>query len=182
MTTTQASPGPPAGPSTGRTTSVGELLFAGGVVALGVFALLRAGTINEPISAGSLGPRTLPYLVGGALVVSGLAVVVTVLRGDRGQAEESEDVADDDHTDWVTVGMLVALLVVHVFLIVPAGWPVAATVLFAGSAVVLGARPWWRAALIGLVLALVLQVAFAGGLGVSLPAGPLLEGVSFLDG
>ena len=35
---------------------------------------------------------------------------------------------------------------------------------------------------IGLLLALVLQAAFAGGLGVSLPAGPLLEGVSFLGG
>jgi putative tricarboxylic transport membrane protein len=182
MSTTQSSPGPPVRTSTGRTTTVGELLFAGGVVALGVFALLRAGAINEPISAGSLGPRTLPYLVGGALVVSGLTVLVAVLRGHHGQAEDGEDVADDGHTDWVTVGMLVALLVVHVFLIVPAGWPVAATVLFAASAVVLGARPWWRATLLGLVLALVLQVAFAGGLGVSLPAGPLLEGVPFLDG
>lgn len=161
---------------------VGELLFAGGVAALGVFSLVRAGAINEPLTAGSMGPRTLPYLVGGALLLAGLAVVIAVLRGDRGHAEEGEDVADVDHTDWVTVGLLVALLVVHIFLIVPAGWPVAATVLFAGSAVVLGARPWWRAVLVGLALALVLQVAFAGGLGVSLPAGPLFEGVPFIDG
>jgi putative tricarboxylic transport membrane protein len=175
-------PGPPVVAPTGRTTPVGELGFAGGVVALGVFALVRAGSINEPLTAGFMGPRTLPYLVGGALVLAGLAVAVAVLRGHRGQAEEGEDIADVDHTDWATVGMLVALLVVHIFLIVPAGWPVAATVLFAGSAVVLGARPWWRAVLIGLALALVLQAAFAGGLGVSLPAGPLLEGVPFLDG
>ena len=161
---------------------VGELGFAGGVAALGVFALVRAGSINEPITAGSMGPRVLPYMVGGALVLSGLAVVAAVLRGRRGEAEQGEDVADDEHTDWVTVGMLVALLLVHVFLIVPAGWPVAATILFAGSAIVLGAKPWWRAIVIGLLLALVLQASFAGGLGVSLPAGPLLEGVSFLDG
>lgn len=175
-------PGPPVVTPTGRTTPVGEFGFAVGVVALGVFALVRAGSINEPLTAGFMGPRTLPYLVGGALLLAGLAVAVAVLRGHRGQAEEGEDIADVDHTDWATVGMLVALLVVHIFLIVPAGWPVAATVLFAGSAVVLGARPWWRAVLIGLALALVLQAAFAGGLGVSLPAGPLLEGVSFLDG
>jgi putative tricarboxylic transport membrane protein len=175
-------PGPPAATPTGRTTPVGELGFAGGVVALGVFALVRAGSIDEPLTAGSMGPRTLPYLVGGALLLAGVAVAVAVLRGHRGQAEEGEDVADVDHTDWATVGMLVALLVVHIFLIVPAGWPVAATVLFAGSAVVLGARPWWRAVLIGLALSLALQAAFAGGLGVSLPAGPLLQGVPFLDG
>ena len=166
----------------GRSPDVGELGFAGGVAALGLFALVRAGSINEPITAGSMGPRVLPYMVGVALVLSGLAVVVAVLTGRRGEAEHGEDVADDAHTDWAIVGMLVALLLVHVFLIVPAGWPVAATVLFAGSSIVLGAKPWWRAVAIGLLLALVLQAAFAGGLGVSLPAGPLLEGVSFLSG
>jgi putative tricarboxylic transport membrane protein len=165
-----------------RTAPVGELVFAGGVVALGVFALVRAGAITEPVTAGSMGPRVLPYLVGGALVLSGLGVAVGVLRGHRGEAEQGEDVAADDSTDWRTVGLLVGLLLVHIFLIVPLGWPVAATVLFTGSAVVLGAKPWWRALLIGLALALVLQAAFAGGLGVSLPAGPLLEGVRFLDG
>lgn len=165
-----------------RIVPVGELAFAGGVAALGLFALVRAGSINEPISAGSMGPRVLPYMVGVALVLSGLAVVAAVLRGRHGEAEQGEDVADDEHADWVTVGMLVALLLVHVFLIVPAGWPVAATLLFAGSAIVLGAKPWWRAVVIGLLLALVLQAAFAGGLGVSLPAGPLFEGVSFLRG
>ena len=165
-----------------RDLPAGELGFAGGVVALGVFALVRAGAINEPITAGSMGPRVMPYVVGTALVVTGLAVMVAVLRGDRGKAEDGEDVAADEHTDWVTVGLLVGLLLVHVFLIIPAGWPVAATVLFSGSAIVLGAKPWWRAIVIGLLLALVLQASFAGGLGVSLPAGPLLEGVSFLDG
>jgi putative tricarboxylic transport membrane protein len=165
-----------------RTVPVGELAFAGGVVALGVFALFRAGSINEPLTAGSMGPRALPYLVGGALVLSGLAVIVAVLRGHRGEAEHGEDVADDGHTDWRVVGLLVAIFLVHVFLIIPAGWPVAAAVLFSGSAIVLGARPWWRATVIGVLLALVLQASFAGGLGVALPAGPLLEGVSFFSG
>jgi len=165
-----------------RTISVGELGFAAGVVALGLFALVRAGSINEPLTAGSMGPRALPYLVGGALVLSGLAVVTAILRGQRGEAEQGEDVADDDHTDWVVVGLLVAVLVAHIFLIVPIGWPVAATVLFSGAAIVLGAKPWWRSVAIGLLLALVLQAAFAGGLGVSLPPGPLFEGVSFLHG
>lgn len=161
---------------------LGELVFAGGVVALGAFALARAHTIVEPLSAGSVGPRLFPYVVGTALVLTGLAVLVGVLRGDRGQAEESEDVAADAPTDWVTVGALVGLLALHVFLIVPLGWPVAAAVLYTGGAWVLGARPRWRAAVVGTLLALVLQAVFAGGLGVSLPPGPLLEGVSLLRG
>lgn len=165
-----------------RAVPVGELGFAGGVAALGVFALVRAGAINEPITAGSMGPRVMPYLVGSALVVTGLTVVIGVLRGHRGEAEDGEDVAAVENTDWVTVGLLTGLFLAHVFLIVPVGWPIAATLLFGGSAVVLGAKPWWRAVAIGLLLALVLQACFAGGLGISLPAGPLLEGVSFLDG
>lgn len=165
-----------------RTVPIGELGFAGGVAALGVFALVRAGSINEPITAGSMGPRVMPYLVGSALVITGLAVAVAVLRGDRGTAEDGEDVAADEHTDWVTVGLLVGLFLAHVLLIVPAGWPIAAALLFGGSAIVLGAKPWWRAFAIGLLLALALQAAFAGVLDVSLPAGPLLEGVSFLGG
>lgn len=169
-------------PAPGRTVPAGELGFAGGVVALGVFSLVRAGSINEPITAGSMGPRALPYLVGAALVVSGLAVTAAVLRGHRGEAEQGEDVADHDHTDWLTVALLVGLLLVHIFLIVPAGWPIAAALLFGGCAIVLGAKPRWRALVIGLLLALVLQAAFSGGLGVALPPGPLLEGVPFLDG
>jgi putative tricarboxylic transport membrane protein len=169
-------------PPADRAVPAGELGFAGGVVALGVFSLVRAGSINEPVTAGSMGPRVLPYVVGAALVLSGLAVAAAVLRGHRGEAEQGEDVADDDHTDWVTVGLLVGMLLIHIFLIVPVGWPFAAAVLFGGSAIVLGAKPWWRAVVIGLLLAFVLQAAFAGGLGVSLPAGPLLEGVSFLGG
>jgi len=169
-------------PPADRAVPVDELGFAGGVVALGVFALVRAGSISEPVTAGSMGPRVLPYVVGTALVLTGLAVMAAVLRGHRGDAEQGEDVAADEHTDWVTVGLLIGLLLAHIFLIVPAGWPIAAAVLFGGSAIVLGAKPWWRAIVIGLLLALALQVAFAGGLGVSLPAGPLFEGVSLLGG
>ncbi len=168
--------------SEARTVPVGELVFAGGVVALGVFALARAHTINEPVAASGMGPRALPYLIGAALLASGAAVLVGVLRGRLGEAEAGEDVAADERTDWLTVALLVALFVVHIFLIVPAGWPVAAAVLFTGCAWVFGAKLRWRAAMIGVALALVLQLVFAGGLGVSLPPGPLLEGVSFLHG
>jgi putative tricarboxylic transport membrane protein len=174
--TTLPSPGQP------RRTPVGELAFAGGVAALGVFALSRAHTIAEPITAGSVGPRMFPYVVGFALLVSGLAVALAVLRGRLGEAEQGEDVAADAHTDWSTVAVIIALLLVHIFLIVPLGWPIAAAVLFTGCAWVFGAKPRWRAATIGLMLALLLQVVFAGGLGVSLPPGPLLEGVPFLHG
>lgn len=171
-----------AGEARARRFPVGELLFALAVTALGVYAVLDARTINVPLTAGALGPRAMPYLVGALLLASGAATVVAVLTGRTGQAEEGEDVDPHAGTHWPTVALLVGVFVAHIALIVPLGWPVAATVLFAGSAIVLGARPWWRAVLIGAALALVVQVAMVGGLGLSLPAGPLLEGVPLLGG
>jgi len=165
-----------------RAASPGELVFGLGVAGLGVLALVGARSIVVPISTGALGPRVLPYLVGGAMVLAGLAVVVDLLRGRSGGAEQGEDIDLETRTDWLTVGKLVGLIGVHVVLITPLGWPVAAAVLFTGAAWTFGARPRLRAALIGVGLAFVLQLAFAGGLGVSLPPGPLLEGVPFLHG
>jgi len=176
-----AAAGPPAA-AAARSRPVGEIVFAVAVVALGAFAMVDARTIPVPITAGAMGPRVMPYLVGALLVLSGLGVLATVLRGRRGEAEDSEDLDPRAHTDWATVAILVAIVAAHIALIRPLGWPVAATVLFGGVAVTLGARPVWRAVALGLVVALIIQAAMAGGLGVSLPPGPLFERVTILRG
>lgn len=165
-----------------RDLPVGQLAFPAGVAALAAYVLTQAGDIVEPVSAGSMGPRVLPYLVGAGMLVAALMALVSVVRGHAVEAEGGEDVDPTSHTSWGTVGALVALFGVHIVLIAPLGWPIAAAVLFTGAAWTLGARPRWRAAMIGTALAFALQVAFAGGLGVSLPPGPLLEGVPFLHG
>ncbi|MGC5617507.1 tripartite tricarboxylate transporter TctB family protein [Georgenia sp. Z1491] len=169
-------------PAAARRAPVGELVFAVAVVALGGYVLLDAGNINVPITSGAMGPRTMPYLVGGLLVLAGLGVLATLLRGRRGDTEDSEDIDPTSGTDWLTVGILVAVVVVHILLISPLGWPIAATMLFAGTAITLGSRPIWRAILTGLAMALIIQIAMAGGLGISLPAGPLLEEVAIFRG
>lgn len=156
-----------------------EYAFGGLVAAIGVFTLVDAGTIAARAD-NAVGPRAFPYAVGALLVATGLAAIIATARGKLGQAEEGEDVDADVLVDWVTVGKLVAVLIAHLVLIDIAGWPVAATVLFFGAAWTLGAV-WWRALPIAVVLALVVQVVFASGLGLSLPAG-IFEGVPFLDG
>jgi putative tricarboxylic transport membrane protein len=156
-----------------------EYAFGGLVAAIGVFTLVDATTIAARAD-NAVGPRAFPYAVGALLVVTGVAAIIATARGKLGQAEESEDVDSDGRTDWVTVGKLVAVLIAHLVLIDIVGWPVAATVLFFGAAWTLGAV-WWRALPIAVALALVVQVVFASGLGLSLPAG-IFEGVPFLDG
>lgn len=161
---------------------VGEIIFACAILSLGVVGFVAGADIQTPPSASDIGPRAFPYFVSGMLVAVGGGLVLQLLRGRTGDAEEGEDMDPSIRTDWLTVAKLAGFLVLHILLIVPLGWPVAAAVLFFGASWSLGARPWWRNALIGVVLALVLQFVFAGLLGVSLPAGLLLENVGFLNG
>lgn len=151
-------------------------------IAVGIFVLVDARTIVVPGSAGSMGPRAFPYLVGWMMLVSGVLILLGLLRGKFGEQDDGEDVDPNASTDWRTVVLLAVIFVAHVFTINVAGWPVAATLLFGGSAIVLGARPWWRAIVLGAVLGLVIQILFGGMLGLSLPPGPFLEGVSLFRG
>ena len=156
-----------------------EYAFGGLVASIGVFTLIDAATIAAR-DDNAVGPRAFPYAVGILLVATGIAAIIATARGKLGQAEEGEDVDENVRTDWVTVGKLVAVLIAHLVLIDLIGWPVAAALLFFGAAWSLGAI-WWKALPIAIVLALVVQVVFAYGLGLSLPAG-IFEGVPFLDG
>jgi len=97
-----------------------------------------------------------------------------VLRGERGGGEEAEDIDASLPTDWVTLAKLAGLVVAHLLLIEPLGWAPAAALLFGGVAWSLDAKRWWMAFLIGIVVALVIQVVFGGLLGLSLPWGPAL--------
>lgn len=169
--------------STGRRSlPVGEVVFAVAALGLGVATAVGALGIAVPGSAGVMGPRAFPVVVGALLVAASVAVLVGLARGRRGEPEGGEDVDPDAATDWRTAALVVLAVLAHLVLIEPLGWPIAAAVLFGGAAWALGARPWWRGPLLGLVLGLVIQVVFGVGLKLSLPAGPLLEPVPLLNG
>lgn len=170
------------GVDTASARPLGEMIFAGVIVCVGIVGFVAGSSIPTPPSAGVVGPQVFPFIVSGILVLIGAGLLFQLLRGHTGAAEEGEDIDPNVTTDWLTVGKLAGFLAVHIALILPLGWPVAAAVLFFGSAWSLGAKPWWRNAIIAVVLALLLQFVFAGLLGVSLPAGFLLEGVEIFNG
>lgn len=151
----------------------GELVFALLMVALGVFALVGVFAIHVPVGA-QVGPTVFPVFVAVLLLGSALAVLVGVVRGQRGVPEGGEDVDQSLPTDWITLLKIVAFLLAHLLLIEPVGWAPAAAILFGGVAWSLGAKRWWMAFAIGAVLALVVQIVFGGMLGLSLPWGPAL--------
>ncbi|MFK4730071.1 tripartite tricarboxylate transporter TctB family protein [Agromyces mediolanus] len=171
----------PAGAGARR--PVGELVFAAVCALLGVGVIIGAGAIRVPPgSASVLGPRVFPYFVGALLLVSAIAVIVAIATGHRGQPDEGEDVDPNAKTDWRAVLLLVAVFCSQLVLIEFVGWPIAIAVVFAGAALTLGAKRWWVAVLVGLGLGLATQLLFGTWLGLSLPAGPLLDWIPIFNG
>lgn len=157
------------------TARAGEYGFAAAFAALGAAVLAGAGSIPRPSAVSGIGPQVFPYIVGAVLLVSGLGVLASINRGHAGAAEAGEDIDAEESVHWSVIIRLVLLVAAFGLLIGPTGWPVAATVLFVGAAWTLGAPRSWPSVLIGVVMAMTVQLVFGSALGLSLPPGPLLE-------
>ena len=161
----------------GRLAGRSELGVALLLGVVGVVVLVDAAGIHAPYSQSDpVGPRTVPFVVAGLLLVCAAALAVNVLRGGHGEAEEGEDVDLTAPTEWRVVLPLVAAFVANVLLIDVLGWVISGALLFWGSSWALGSRHPVRDAVISLALSLATFYGFYLGLGIQLPAG-LLEGV-----
>lgn len=165
----------PAGVS--RWQGISELGVAGLLLVLGVAVFVDASGLEAGLGrTGGIGPKVIPYVIGGALVALAVALAVDVLRGGRGKPEGGEDVDLSHGTDWKTMTILVAAFVANILLIERAGWPVSGAVLFFGCAYALGSRRVVRDIALALVLSIGSWYLFYVGLGIDLPAG-LLDGI-----
>lgn len=145
--------------------------------AAGVVVLLDALRLVTPYAQSDpVGPKALPYIVAGLLIVCSVLLALNVLRGGRGEAEGGEDVDLTHPADWKTVLPLVGAFVANILLIDWAGWVISGTVLFWGSAWALGSRHYIRDGLISVALSILTFYGFYLGLGIALPAG-LLKGI-----
>lgn len=145
--------------------------------AVGAVVLADAAGLHAPYSQSDpVGPRTVPVLVGGLLLVCAVALSVNVMRGGHGDAEGGEDVDLSAPTEWRVVLPLVAVFLANVVLVDRLGWVLSGTLLFFGSARCLGSRHPVRDLVIALLLSLVTFYGFYLGLGIHLPSG-VLEGV-----
>jgi putative tricarboxylic transport membrane protein len=150
-----------------------ELGLAAVVLGLGVFVVIGTFDVSAAASQLGVGPRFFPMLVGGAMVVIGLFYVIDVLRGERGDPEESEDVDVEAPTDWRSVGLVSGIFLAFAVLLNVLGWIIGASLLFFGLSVALGAEHKLRAAGVAVVVGVATYLLFVKGLGVSLPNGPL---------
>ncbi|WP_254666122.1 tripartite tricarboxylate transporter TctB family protein [Streptomyces sp. WMMB 322] len=154
---------------------VSVLLLVVGVLVLGdAFTMETVAGQRGPV-----GPRTVPVLVGVALLVVAVFLAVDVLRGGRGEGEpRGEEPAGEEPAgepaDWRTVALLAGIFLAAAVLIDPLGFPITGALLFWGSAYALGSRNLSRDPLIAAVLSMATFAAFNTLLGVPLPGGPLM--------
>lgn len=156
----------------------GELVMCAIVVGVGIALITGAGGIAIPGSTNTVGPRFFPYLVGGGMVAVGVVLAIMVLRGNRADPEDSEDVDATAGTSWVSVAVIAVAFIAHGLLINVVGWPLAVTLMFACVAKALGARGWWQPVLAGGITSVVVWLIFVKLLNVALPGGILLEMVT----
>lgn len=154
-----------------------ELGLAAALLALGGMVVYDASQLESTAAqVGPVGPKAVPFAVGGLLLVTAALLAVDVLRGGRGESEAGEDVDLGHAADWPRLVLLVLVFVSASLAIPHVGFPIAGSAMFWGTAVVLGSRRWWLDPLIAVVVGFGSYLVFTSSLGIALPAG-ILQGV-----
>src|SRR5262245_19968309 len=147
----------------------GEAAIAAGVLALAAFVAFGTSQIGTGGMVSQVGPRLVPYLVGGGLAALGLALGWAALHGGW----PSEDDEETGPADWRALAWLGAGLLLNLLLIGPLGFSVAVTVMFVLVARAFASpRPLHDAA-IGLAIALAAWICFEKVLGIQVGGGVL---------
>ncbi len=151
-----------------------EVAVALCVVAMGIVILIETQDIRVPKAFTSVGPRVVPTIVGWGLIVVGAWYAIEVLIGKTAvPAADAEDADPTLPANWGVLAGLAATLLLYAFLMKPAGFVIASTVLFTLSAIVMGSRHFLRDLVIGLAAAVLTYLVFSEWLGIRLPPGLL---------
>ena len=141
------------------------LAVAAGAIAIGLFILVTSFDIRLGSGYDRIGPRFFPFVVATGLLITGIYLLVECLVRTRGECQ--------DRIDWMAFTLLVVALLLTVVLLEPAGFIIAATLLFVLAARAFTSRHIVRDAVTGLLLALTVYFTFTIGLGLVLPRGVL---------
>lgn len=172
-----AGPDPAVEPYPAAPSRVPDFVLCAGLAAAGVVVLIDALRLSNNVTGvDPLGPKPVPVVVGGALILLAGLLALAVVRGNLGEAEAGEDTDLHAKADLKTVLMLVGVFAANIVLIDVLGWVISGSLLFYGLVIVLGSRHFVRDLVISVALALATFYGFAIGLGVPLPAG-ILQGI-----
>lgn len=195
--------GPSVSPGVPRTTGLAELIVPAILVAVAVFLIVGTVSMQLPPSVQVPGPTFFPLVVIALLLLMALLSTVQILRnrrraGDDDAAELGAPAVDMDGeviveippdvppgrepwppravSDWRALLTVLGSLVAFIVLLRPAGWIIAAALLFWGVSYALGSRRPVFDISVALVMSSAIQLIFGVALGLNLPAG-FLQGV-----
>lgn len=158
---------------------------------LGVAAYLTLGLIimEIPSTATFPGPRFFPLIITVAAYAVAAGICVQSIRkhvqtrrtadstkagidaSDDADMSETTDADAEPPMHWRMVLTVTASFLAFIVLLPALGWLISAALLFFGVAAGLGAKNHLNSALIALTMSAVVQLCFAGGLGLQLPTG-----------
>lgn len=149
-----------------RTQALATMGFGLLLVVLSALVIVQAVRLDN--GDNSVGPATIPWVVGVSMLVVG---ALTVVRGrrDMGVWEVSEHTSGQD---WKRLGVLLVALLVFAVVVPFLGYVVSATLLYGVTAGVLGAPKRSQMFAVGFVVAALVYLLFDVGIGITLPAGP----------
>lgn len=150
-----------------------DLFAALFVVALGLLGLWQASVIPETPLYAQVGPKAVPFVVSGGMLLLGLGLVLSAWRG--GWSGGIEEVVEAGPPNRRALLLMAAGLGANLVLIGLAGFSIAAAAQFVLVAAAFGSRAPLRDAFIALPLCLGVWFLFVEALGVNIGAG-LLEG------
>lgn len=142
---------------------LGEAGFGLSVILVGVLVAILTASIPMGPAYSAVGPRVFPWLISGAVILVGSALLAEALTA-AGPSERPE-------VDWRAIGIIGLGLVAQLLLMTWAGFIIASTVLFVAVARAFGSRSLFSEIAVGLILCTIVQIGFTWGLDLQLPSG-----------
>lgn len=144
------------------------------LVVLGIFLIAGINDMEVSGEATLFGPQAFPWITAGGCFIVAILLTISILRNP--EIPEPHEGPDGQHTanlgsNWTAVAITLGSFIAFAVLLQPAGWIISAALVFWGLTVGLGSTRYVLNLLIGLAASSIMQLVFAGMLGLNLPAG-----------
>ena len=147
----------------------GELAFAGSLFLISLVVYWDTHRLVIPDNNIAVSPRTFPYIVATILLLASIGIMIEVLRGRAATPEGVDPSELFQRADFKTMGIIVASIGLHVFLLERTGYIISATITFWGVAYAFGAKRMLRLGLISFIFATLVYYSFTTFLDIQLP-------------
>jgi putative tricarboxylic transport membrane protein len=151
-------------PNLSRRPDGAALVIAAILAAIAAVIIWQTSQMRVPPIQARVGPTVFPYIIAGGLLLLSVGTVVSALRNSF--PERTND-------NYVPMFWIMGGLVAQLLLLTTIGFSVATGILFAFTAKAFGRGPLWKTIPIGVAFSFIVWFAFAKGLQLSLPSGPI---------